>query len=106
MEVPRPGVKLELQLPVYTIAHGNTGSLTLLARPGIELIRFITAEPQPEILLLVCKLQEDIYLLEKCITKATSFRCYQLAVDGFFFKLLLTLPFKKKSGPDGIYGVK
>ena len=28
MEVPRLGVKLELQLLAYTIAHGNAGSLT------------------------------------------------------------------------------
>ena len=28
MEVPRLGVKLELQLPAYTTAHGNAGSLT------------------------------------------------------------------------------
>ena len=51
MEVPRLGVKSELQLPPYTIAtatrdpssicnlhtaHGNTGSLTHWARAGIE----------------------------------------------------------------------
>ena len=28
MEVPRPGVESELQLPAYTTAHGNAGSLT------------------------------------------------------------------------------
>ena len=28
MEVPRIGVKSELQLPAYTTAHGNAGSLT------------------------------------------------------------------------------
>ena len=28
MEVPRLGAKSELQLPAYTTAHGNTGSLT------------------------------------------------------------------------------
>ena len=28
MEVPRPGVKLELQLPAYTTAHSNDRSLT------------------------------------------------------------------------------
>ena len=36
MEVPRLGVKSELQLPTYTTAHGNTRSLTHWARPGIE----------------------------------------------------------------------
>ena len=51
MEVPRPGVPSELQLlptpqpqplwiwatcATYTIAHGNAGSLTRWARPGIE----------------------------------------------------------------------
>ena len=36
MEVPRIGVKLELQLPAYTIAHHNTRSLTHRVRPGIE----------------------------------------------------------------------
>ena len=66
MEVPRLGVESELQLPAYTTAtamqiratsatfiaaHGNTGSLTHRARPGIELesswllVRFLTAEP-------------------------------------------------------------
>jgi len=37
MEVPRLGVELELQLQAYTTAHGNAGSLTHWARPGIEL---------------------------------------------------------------------
>ena len=37
MEVPRLWVKLELQLQAYTTAHGNAGSLTHSARPGIEL---------------------------------------------------------------------
>ena len=36
MEVPRLGVKLELQLLAYTRAHSNAGSLTLWARPGME----------------------------------------------------------------------
>ena len=69
MEVPRPGVESELQLPPYTtstatqdpshiwdltIAHGHAGSLTHWVRPGIEptsswiLVRFVTAEPQWE----------------------------------------------------------
>ena len=71
MEVLRLGVKLELQLPAYTTAtamqdpscifdlhtaHGNAGSLTHRARPGIEsasswiLVRFSTPEPQQELL--------------------------------------------------------
>ena len=36
MEVPRLGVKLELQLPAYATAHSNAGSLTHWARPGIK----------------------------------------------------------------------
>ena len=58
-------VELELQMPAYNtdtarqnprhvcnLAHGNTGSLTHRARPGIEpvsswiLVRFVTTEPQ------------------------------------------------------------
>ena len=36
MDVPRLGVKLELQQPAYTTAHGNTGSLTHWGRPALE----------------------------------------------------------------------
>ena len=36
MEVPRLGVESELQPSTYTTAHGNAGSLTQRARPGIE----------------------------------------------------------------------
>ena len=52
MEVSRLGVKPELQLPAYTTAHSNAGSLTHWAKPGIEpmsswiLDGFITTEPQ------------------------------------------------------------
>ena len=52
MEVPRLGVKLELQLLIYTTAHSNARSLTHWVRPGIEptsswtLVGFIAAEPQ------------------------------------------------------------
>ena len=48
MEVPRLGVKLDLQLLAYNTANGNTGSLTHWARPWIEtasswiLVSFIT----------------------------------------------------------------
>ena len=37
MEVPRLGVKLNLQLAAYTTAHGNAGSPTHWVRPRIEL---------------------------------------------------------------------
>ena len=36
MEVPSPGVELELQLPAYTTAHGNARSFTHWGRPGIK----------------------------------------------------------------------
>ena len=35
MEVPRLGVKSELQMPAYATAHSNTGSLIHQPRPGI-----------------------------------------------------------------------
>ena len=71
MEVPRLGVKSELQLLAYTTAtavqhlshicelttaYGNAGSLTHCVRPGIELasswilVGFVTSEPQWELL--------------------------------------------------------
>jgi len=71
MEIPRIGVKSELQLPSYstpqqrwiwatsanyTTSHSNAGSLTHWVRPGIEpatswfLVRFVSAEPQWELL--------------------------------------------------------
>ena len=49
------GVKSELQLPAYTTAHGNAGSPTHWARPGIEPasswlpVRFISTVPQREL---------------------------------------------------------
>ena len=55
MEVPRLGVKSELQLPAYAIAHGNVGSLTHWARPGIKpstswfLVGFFSAAPWQEL---------------------------------------------------------
>ena len=67
MEVPRLGVKLELQLlayttanamwesVIYTTAHGNTRSLTQWARPGMKLesswilVGFVTTVPQGEL---------------------------------------------------------
>ena len=36
MEVPRLGVKSELQLLAYATAHSNAGSLTHSEKPGIE----------------------------------------------------------------------
>ena len=71
MEVPRLGVELEVRQPAYAIAqqcqiraasvtyitaHGNTGSLTHYARPGIKPasswipVRFVSAEPRWEVL--------------------------------------------------------
>ena len=56
MEVPREMVKLELQLPAYTIAHSNSGSLSHLVRPGIKppscwiLIGFLTHWATTELL--------------------------------------------------------
>ena len=55
IEVPRLGVKLELQLLAYTTAYGNAGSLTHWAGPGIKpvsswiLVGFITTEPGQEL---------------------------------------------------------
>ena len=72
-EVLRLGVELGLQLPaytmatarriqatsaIYTTAHGNAGSLTHWARPGMEpitswfLVRFLSAVPQLELQVL------------------------------------------------------
>ena len=74
MEVPRLGVQLELELLAYTTAtttpdpshvfdlhytHGNAGSLTHWARPGIKpmswwiLVGFVTTEPPQELLFLI-----------------------------------------------------
>ena len=76
MEVPRLGVQSEgataaglhhshsnirskPHLPTYNRAHSNMGSLTHGARPGIEpitswfLVRFISAEPQQELLICI-----------------------------------------------------
>ena len=72
MEVPRLGFESEQQPPAcsratampdlshickqrYTTAHGNARSLTHSARPGVKppvysLVRFITSEPQWELL--------------------------------------------------------
>ena len=56
MEVLRLGVGLELQLLAYTIAHGNAGYLTHLARPGIKpatswfLVAFVSTETQWKLL--------------------------------------------------------
>ena len=59
MEVPRLRVKLELQLPTYTTAHGNTESSTRV-RSGIEpatswlLVRFVSTAPQRELHPALC----------------------------------------------------
>ena len=79
MEVPRLGAESELPLPAHTTAtarwdpshicnlhnsstaHGNTGSLTHWARPGMEpasswmLVGFIIVEPQGELLFISFK---------------------------------------------------
>ena len=55
MEIPRLGVKSQLQLLVYTAAHSHTGSLTRWARLGIEpaslwiLVGFVSTGPQREL---------------------------------------------------------
>ena len=55
VEVPRLGVGSELQLPAYPTAHGNAGSLTPWARPGVEpatsriLVGFVSAAPRREL---------------------------------------------------------
>ena len=59
MEVPRLGVKSEVQLLTYTTAHGNARSLTHGARPGIKpeiswfLVGFVSAVPQRELRVVV-----------------------------------------------------
>ena len=59
MEVPRLGVRSELQLLAYTTAQGNSGSLTHSVRPGIKpvsswiLVVFVNTEPQWELLVFV-----------------------------------------------------
>ena len=76
MEVPRLEIKSELHLlayttdrvmedlsssATYTTAHRNTGFLTYWVRPGIEstsswiLVKFVTAEPQWELLTSLLK---------------------------------------------------
>ena len=76
MEVPRLGVKLELQLPAYTTAHGNAGSLTHRTRSGIEsttswiVVRFVSAAPQwefPVLPVLECHRNETIQNMLFCV---------------------------------------
>ena len=84
MEIPRLGVRWELQLPAYTTAtairdlscdhnlhHGSAGSATHWARPGIKpasswiLVGFITTEPQrefPQDLLLSEVVLEELWV--------------------------------------------
>ena len=78
MEVPRLGIELELQLPAYTTAHGNTGSLIHWARLEIEstsswiLVGFVTTEPQQEVLMsslfgeekMLCGKEERLYRIK------------------------------------------
>jgi len=76
IEVPRLGVKLELQLPAYTTAHGNAGSLTHRTRSGIEsttswrVVRFVSAAPQwefPVLPILECHRNETIQNMLFCV---------------------------------------
>ena len=59
MEVPRLGVKLELQPSAHTTTHGNTRSLIHWTRSGIEtatswlLVGFVSTAPQWELLCFV-----------------------------------------------------
>ena len=86
MEIPRLGVKSELQLPAtatatatttqnpsralsetYTTVHSNAGSLTHWGRPGIEpesswMLRITTTEPQQELPGHCFKSMEELYL--------------------------------------------
>ena len=72
MEVPRLGVYPELLLPAYTIAHGNAGSLSHWARPGIELatswflVGFVSAAPRRELLASQICDYETWYHIQKC----------------------------------------
>ena len=82
MEVPRVGVESELQPQAYTTAHSNARSLTHWASPGIKLVsswmlaRFISTEPQQELLLRFFRLTD-----EEMITIEES-------LDGQFFVFL------------------
>ena len=73
MEVPRLGVKLKLQLPAYTTAHGNAWSLTHWAMPRIEpasswiLIRFVSAEPWWELHLISIAMWIFLTFLWDCL---------------------------------------
>ena len=76
MEVPKLGVESELQLLVYTTAHGNTRSLTRWARPGIEpasswiLVGFINhwaTKGTPGIVMIIQMLVSSFIKLPKSI---------------------------------------
>ena len=135
MEVPRLGVKSELQLWVYTTAtamwdlsciwvyttaHGNSGSLTHWARPGIELMfsRLLTTEPWrelpqsfanmiPQFLTLASapKRLKTLWETRECRYVTPSFLFWQcLKVSGTNFLFLLyseTYPSRKSSWTDG-----
>ena len=98
MEVPRPAVELELQLPAYasattaarqlpshvcdyTTAYGNARSLLCWARPGIKpasswiLVGFVSAAPQWE-------LPDFIILIEVKLT--FSCKCKNLSITIIF----------------------
>ena len=120
MEVPRLGVNSELQLPpyasatatwdlspsaTYTTAHGNAGSLTLWARPGIKpasswtLVGFVTAEPPWEfhsspisitnVKNVALEIQGQLCLTKVCLTKGiwlSSSRWGGLFLNMFVYK--------------------
>ena len=89
MEVPRLGVKSELQLPAfttatatriraksatYTTAHDNAGSLTQRARPGMEpanswfLVGFVSAAPQRQLLVTINTVLKKLLRYKSYIT--------------------------------------
>ena len=83
MEVPRLGVKSELQLLVYATVHSNARSFTHWSRPGIEAtsswipVGFVTSVPQQELL--------KLFLFEKWLLNALVFFILKMKVT-FFFK--------------------
>ena len=81
MEVPRLGVKSELQLLVYATVHSNARSFTHWSRPGIEAtsswmpVGFVTSVPQQELL--------KLFLFEKWLLNALVFFNLKMKVTVF-----------------------
>ena len=92
MNISRLGVELELQLPAYTTAHGNTRSLTHWARPGIEpasswiLVRFFTSAPQQERLSFIFKSvsQTPLWRIGLIVGKLETWRLGKRWVQKFY----------------------